>query len=565
MISKLKKLLPLLLVLALAAYLRLNHISSNPPSLFSDEVDASYQAFVFNHRGTDYYGNSLPSHFHSFSDWRTPLYIYSIAFAQKIVGINALSTRLPATIFGLVSIYIFYLILKKLFKPKTALIGAALLAITPWHIHYSRIGFEVTGMLLSYLLSIYYLINFTRTKRVKHLAIFLIGQILATYFYSTAKLFSLFTISLAFIFWQKEIKQVKTTKLIIVGLLTLLIAFPMIKDTLIGHSGHRFSYINIFTDPTVPQQIDYLRRQKAIQDFGPGLNLPTTTISKFLYNKPLFWFQRLTNNYLSSFSTDFLFLNGDRNLRHGFGQYGYFYFIDFFFIILGLSIALFNKNKSRTNKNRYHRFFLYLLILSPLPFSLTRDSISPHATRLILTLLLLSYFAILGLDSIINKKTKLLIILIPIYLFACFNFNHFYHYQYPHLSAGQWHSNIKTAVQQSYELKADKYFYSDSYQPILPFFLFWTKYLPNQTNIASTIKHHDTPSLTGQLIDQKYFFGHIEWGQIKNKIDSSLDNIFIAPKSELATIQQALGQIDVIKKIDSNFDTGQAFIVFKIN
>ena len=64
-------------------------------------------------------------------------------------------------------------------------------------------------------------------------------------------------------------------------------------------------------------------------------------MTKFIHNKAGVVASKFIRNYLSSFSTDFLFVRGDANLRQGFGgQKGYLYYIDLLFLVLGISGAI---------------------------------------------------------------------------------------------------------------------------------------------------------------------------------------------------------------------------------
>jgi len=97
----------LIFILILSLFLRLFRVSTLPPALFADEVDAGYQAMIFNQNKTDYFGNKFPVHFHSFSDWRTSLYIYSISFFQNITNNSDIAIRLPSVVFSVVSVHLF--------------------------------------------------------------------------------------------------------------------------------------------------------------------------------------------------------------------------------------------------------------------------------------------------------------------------------------------------------------------------------------------------------------------------------------------------------------------------
>ena len=141
-----------ILVLFIAAVLRIWKIDRVPVSLFSDELDVGYQAYSILKTGRDYFGNFLPLHFQSYADFRAPFYIYSSVPTVAVFGISPFGVRLPAVIFGVFGVWGIYLLAKEIFKDKKLGILASLfLAISPWHLQYSRAAFEAT-MLLAFLL-----------------------------------------------------------------------------------------------------------------------------------------------------------------------------------------------------------------------------------------------------------------------------------------------------------------------------------------------------------------------------------------------------------------------------
>lgn len=579
MFTKKNYLLILILVVFLGSFLRLYKLGSNPPALFSDEVDAGYQALVFNDRQSDYYGNKFPFHFHSDSDWRTSLIIYSIAVSQKIFGVNEFSTRFPSAFYGIMSIIAFYFLVDILVKnKKTAVLAAFLLCVSPWHIHYSRCAFEVSGMLLFIILGLYFLFRFLRNENFSKLILSLFYFCVSIYFYSTAKLYIFLVFLLVFCFYHRIFLKLPFKKMAIALLFLLLFLTPFLIDTVNKKSGYRFSYISIFADPTVSKEIDLNRQIDAIHKDGYKVGLKTSFDSKTFHNKFFSWETKFVNNYLSSFSTDFLFLKGDNNLRHGFLSFGYLIPLDFLFIILGLW-CLFTQKKYPSKEI----FLLFLLFLAtPISFALTNDSQGPHATRLILMLPFLLFFSSVGFSYILDffKKKKLgfliTFVFFVCYLFLFFNFYHHYFYHYPQKSAQDWHVGMKEAVLESYGLNYERVFYSSKYEPFLPFFLYWSKFLPeNNKSISSQIVWQNMPGFTGREINSRYFFGFLEWNQFFQS-QSNIDKIlFVVPQIEEETIKNELSNfnknnsrsltINVIKEITPPYEMSQKFIIFNIH
>lgn len=536
---KIKILLILIIVFSLCLYLF--KITSFPPSLFSDEADANYQAFVFNHNLTDYFGNKFPTHFHSYSDWRTPIYIYSIALFQKFIGHIDLAARLPAAIFGVLSVFIFFLILKSLYKnPIWPILGAFLFSITPWLFLYSRVGFEATSMLFSLLLGFYFWIKFIKSQKDKFLIFSTISFLLTIYCYSTAKLFLIFIALTLLILWFKTIINIPIKTKIILIVATIIILLPFLSDTIKGRSSYRFSYINIFSDPTVSKTINYSREEDAVMVFGQQVGLKTMFISKIYHNKLVQWSQMFIKNYFSAFSTDFLFIKGDGNLRQGIQTNGNLLFPDLLLIIIGISSIFIKKSPN----HKFYLLFFISLICAPIPFALTRDSSFPHATRLILMLPFLSLFTISGLKQISEiTKSKIVISLIIFIYIICFSqFLHQYYFHYPNISAREWHYGMKNAVIKAVDSNYQKIYFSNSYEPFMPFFLNYTEYLPKNksTSPATSLVYDNNQFFTGMQTENKYYLGLVEWPIMFNNLPSN--TLFVVPGKELIKIQSSLDE-----------------------
>src|SRR3990170_8763844 len=112
-ISKHSKLV-ILVILTIAAFLRIWKISEVPVSLFSDELDVGYHAYSNIKTGRDYMGNPWPLYFHSYADFRAPVYIYTAVPTVAIFGITPLGVRLPAMVFGVLGVWAMYLLIYEL-------------------------------------------------------------------------------------------------------------------------------------------------------------------------------------------------------------------------------------------------------------------------------------------------------------------------------------------------------------------------------------------------------------------------------------------------------------------
>ena len=374
----------LVLVLILASFFRLWGLTKVPVSLFSDELDFGYQAYSILKTGKDYMGNPWPLHFQSYSDSRTPLYIYATIPTVAIFGISPLGVRLPAAIFGILGVWGMYLLSNQLVRKKFGIwnlefgiLPALVLAVSPWHIQYSRAAFEATMLLAFYLFGLNFF--FRALKEGKYLWISAALIVFTPWIYSTAKMFTPIMLFILFLLWKKDIMRIQKKNLLRGVIAGLIIGVPIILSTFFGSGTSRFSYISVFSDPTTKPEVDYARLLDA-QFRGQITNVIPKVASRIVHNKATYWTENIVNNVFSAVSADFLFVNGDANLRHSIKGVAQFYWIESVALILGL-IYFFGSFADKKIKT----LIAIWVIAGIIPSAITRDG-GNHATRLILIL-----------------------------------------------------------------------------------------------------------------------------------------------------------------------------------
>lgn len=130
-------------IILLATILRLYQLGHVPPSPDWDEVALGYNAYSILLTGHDEYGKFMPIVLQSFDDYKPAVYMYTIIPLIPIFDVGIISVRLPSAIFGILTVLATYFLAYELFKKREiALIASLLLAISPWHIQFSRVAFE---------------------------------------------------------------------------------------------------------------------------------------------------------------------------------------------------------------------------------------------------------------------------------------------------------------------------------------------------------------------------------------------------------------------------------------
>ena len=497
-------------ILALATILRLWRISDVPVSLFGDELDVGYHAYSILKTGKDYSGNPWPLHFHSLAEWRTPLYLYSTVPTVALFGISPLGVRLPAAIFGILGIFAFYLLVKELTKNENlALLSAGVLTFSPWHIQYSRAAFEVTQLLLFLILGLYFF--FKALKNGKFLWISVSLLVLTPLIYSTAKLFVPFLLIFLLVSYRKEIFKISKKYLIWAIIAGVIFGAPTAYSTLFGGGTQRFSYISVFTDPTRETEVGYARLVDAQVRNKKGITSPIPKVaSRLIHNKYTFWGEEILKNYFGAFSTNFLFIKGDLNLRHSIEDVGQFYKVEAIALLLGV-ISFFVLFKDRRLKS----LIAFWILVGVIPSAITREG-GGHATRLILILpplvFLISYGLVEG-TKLFKKKFRNVFLLgyLGLFVVGFIFYQHNYWVHNPWYSERWWHAGFEEMVQSIKELENqyDKIIISNANEPPWIFFAGWYQYPPEKWHQGFPFEEKYIEGFETMPYIDKFYFGQV--------------------------------------------------------
>ena len=165
----------LFFILIVGSLVRLVAIGQFPNALNVDEASSGYDAFSLMKYGVDRGGNSYPVYLYAWGSGQSVLYSYLMIPVLMVTGLCEYGIRLPMAIIGIVSLYVFYYLIKSIFDNKRmALISVGFFVICPWHIMKSRWGMECNIfpdiILLSTLLyfSLYFLFFLNHSLLLKY-------------------------------------------------------------------------------------------------------------------------------------------------------------------------------------------------------------------------------------------------------------------------------------------------------------------------------------------------------------------------------------------------------------
>lgn len=362
-------------VVLLASLVRFYELGQVPHGMTWDEAAIGYNGHAIWTTRRDEWLVRLPTSFRSFGDYKTPVAIYLSGGFSQLFGLNLWAVRLPFALSGVVGVMGLMLLAREWGRAfgwsegeqkSLSIVAGLILATSPWHIHYSRTGFE-SGLALTLMIwSVYWLIKGLSGEKIKWRVVSLgtLAATLSVYSYHSAKI--VMPILGLSILWQfkKQVRQ-NWRGLAVVGLLALGLLYPLIKDSLYGKGLERASTLIVAKTDSVFELIKILSEQ-----------------------------------FLAHLSPAFLVMGESTTLRHGDGQWGVWLAPVFLLIVLGFVAGLKSRRPAGWN------LAIIWTGAGILPAALGAELV-PHSNRALLALpgfLLLGLIGLCFLSSWILKS-----------------------------------------------------------------------------------------------------------------------------------------------------------------
>ena len=211
------------LALLVAAVLRLPQLTEIPPGVHYDEAAYGLNAGDIGLRG------ERPIFIPAFTG-REPLFLYAAGGMAAALGNTLFALRLTAAFFGLLTVAATYWLGREMLADRRiALLAAALLAVSFWHVLFSRLGFRVISQPLLIALAVAALFRGLRGGRWPWLWLggVLIG--LTAYTYLAARLFPvLLAFALLPLLLDPRTRALRARQLLLVALVAFLTALPLL-------------------------------------------------------------------------------------------------------------------------------------------------------------------------------------------------------------------------------------------------------------------------------------------------------------------------------------------------
>lgn len=486
-----------ILILILAAVLRLWNLADFPAGFNADEAAIGYNAYSLIETGKDEYGAGFPLVFKSFGDFKPGLYFYFVLPFIKLLGLSEWAVRIPSALLGIGTVYLIFSLGRKIFQNSAVgLVSAFLLAISPWHLHFSRGGWESNAATFFIALGVYFFVR--AMEESKYLFWSLLAFLFSMYIYQSPRLIvPVFLLGLTFMYRQKLWAAVKGN-LKVIGLLAIL-SIPLILQFTSGGGSARFSGLSFLSDPGPQSRVNELRGEH---------DDPNSKIPKLVHNKVTAYAPVFLGHYLDHFKPDFLFINGDEVIRNKVPESGQFYLIESIFLILGAVFLV-------RNPFKYSRILVLWILTAPLASSMTFQT--PNALRslsMVVPMTLVAGIGLLSIWNLVKGKGRYLIIS-AVAIFLLFEFVHYmesYYVHYPKRYPLAWEYGFKEMtgklmVQQSlYE----KVVITDRYDQPYILTLFYSKYDPAKYQPQANLTPRDKFNFGTIRSFDKYEFRFID-------------------------------------------------------
>lgn len=516
-------------IVFLGIFLRFYKLGENPPALNWDEVSTGYNAYSILKTGRDEYGTFLPLSFRSFDDYKPPLYIYLTVPFVALFGLNESSVRALSALLGSVTVIFTYYLVREIIphknKPQNiedthreaflfrvlsrvsnygeevAMASAFFMAISPWHLQFSRAAYEgniglsfFVAAVLSFLIGL---------RKNVYFMVAGLSFVLSMYSYHSFRIITPLTIIILFLLFLRTI-YLKNKYFLGMVILFCSLSIPVFISFFVSAgASSRLSMVTVFSGhDTLEKSIRQIEYDQAQNDF----------IGPIFHNRRIVYLKTMTKNYLDHFNPTFLFMEGDGGRQHHAVDMGMLYLWELPFIIIGFIVCLLLSTRRST-------LLLALFLIAPLSAAPTTGT--PHPVRAIALIPAFHILTALGtlafiifLNQLYNRNIKNIIASIA-GLTLLFNISYYFHQYYVHtpIEYGDFwqygHKELFQTIKQI-EGKYDKIIVTYHYDQPYIFYLFYNKIDP-----ASYQKMvQENSSEIGRMNRKigKYEFHPINWG-----------------------------------------------------
>lgn len=429
----------LFFIFMIGSFVRLFAIGRFPNALNVDEASSGYDAFSLMKWGIDRGGNSYPVYLYAWGSGQSVLYSYLMIPIIAITGLTEYGIRLPMAITGVISLYVFYYLIKNIFdNKKYGIIATAFFAICPWHIMKSRWGMECNIFPDLILLASLLLVLGLKKKNTQLQILSFVVLAISSYSYGTSYLFlPVFVLgTLGYLIYKKELNIKKS---IIYLLIMFVLCIPIIIYIFINTFGLEQITIGKVTIPKL-----LVNRYDEVSTVFSG-NI----------------FENCVNNLLETLRI--LILQNDKLEWNAIPQYGLFYLISIVFFVIGLRACV-----KKYKKNNFNQIMNIWMISAIVLCAFCVANIN----RINIIMIPCIYYIVVGLFEFLTKYKQLTVCIAVIYVVLFIEFM----YSYVNKDYNKYYtftSGVEDVVDYCKSLDIDNIYCKYSFKEPFMYFMFY--------------------------------------------------------------------------------------------
>jgi len=457
----------LIISLIIGFSLRVYQLEAIPNGLTWDEAALGYNAYSILKTGRDEFGTFMPLIFKSFGDYKPGLYIYLTVPSVAIFGLNEFSVRFPSVVFGTLAILGLYLFVRELFKKEKyahllGLLSALALAISPWHVHFSRGAWETNVYSNLLLFGLYYWLRFIRgASSILPSLVFACASLLT---YQSAKLLTPLNFIILTLFFLPDFlkilpQAISKKKNLIPLVIASVFGIWFFISTFFGPAGNRLARLSIFGyKPDISQET------KIIDGNNP-------LIYNLFHNQTRLTLSLIASRYLYHFSPEVLFYESSAISQRGhLPGVGMLQPLEFVWLLLGLIFI------ARNWKKKEIVFVVVLLLLSPLPGSMTLEEFSTVRTHFLT--IPLAIVSAMGMLYLLQKNKYILLgLTLPYLITHLYTFDLYFLHSQKFL-APEYNYGYKQAMEVVNRYPNSRVLMTDVLGQPYIYYLFYSRYDP---------------------------------------------------------------------------------------
>ena len=429
----------LFFIFMIGSFVRLFAIGRFPNALNVDEASSGYDAFSLMKWGIDRGGNSYPVYLYAWGSGQSVLYSYLMIPVIAVTGLTEYGIRLPMAITGVISLYVFYYLIKNIFdNKKYGIIATAFFAICPWHIMKSRWGMECNIFPDLILLASLLLVLGLKKKKTGLQVLAFVVFAISSYSYGTSYLFlPVFVLgTLGYLIYKKELTVKKS---IIYLLVMFVLCIPIIVYIFINTFGLEQITIGKVTIPKL-----LVNRYDEVSTVFSG-NI----------------FENCVNNLLETLRI--LILQNDKLEWNAIPQYGLFYLISIVFLVIGLRACV-----KKYKENNFNQIMNIWMISAIVLCAFCEANIN----RINIIMIPCIYYIAVGLFEFLTKYKQLTVCVVVIYAVLFVEFM----YSYVNKDYNKYYtftSGVEDVVDYCKSLNVDNIYCKYSFKEPFMYFMFY--------------------------------------------------------------------------------------------